>query len=91
MLTPKLRAEHSVGIGTEMYMAPEQKKGKGKYSFEVDMYSVGLIFFEVWCCFQTLIEKDKAFNQLKQEGTIEPHHEKLIPPNALLIIKQLVS
>ena len=52
---------HSIGIGTPAYMAPEQKRGTGKYNCLADMYSLGLIFFEMWAGFQTVIEMDKAF------------------------------
>lgn len=51
-------------------MAPEQKKGEGKYNFLADIYSLGIMFFEMWATFSTLIEMDKAFTKLKQEGEI---------------------
>ena len=46
-----LQPAHSVGIGTPAYMAPEQQRGKGKYNFLADMYSLGLILFEMWAGF----------------------------------------
>lgn len=65
---------HSVGIGTPAYMAPEQRKGTGKYNYLADMYSLGLIFFEMWAGFQTVIEMDKAFQLLKTQNAIEKEY-----------------
>ena len=58
---------HSVGIGTPLYMAPEQQTGKaGNYNYLADMYSLGLICFEMFVGgFPTIIEMDKAFNYLR--------------------------
>lgn len=72
-------------------MAPEQSKGKGKYSFEADIYSLGIIFFEMWCDFGTLIERDKALTLLKSKNKIDSRYDKLIPPNAAKIILWLVK
>jgi translation initiation factor 2-alpha kinase 4 len=63
---------HSVGIGTPTYMAPEQARGGGRYNFKADMYSLGLIFFEMWCRFSTLIEREKAFALLKASNKLDP-------------------
>jgi translation initiation factor 2-alpha kinase 4 len=57
--------EHSVGIGTPTYMAPEQSKGEGRYNNKADMYSLGILFFEMWAGFKTRFERDKAINMLK--------------------------
>jgi serine/threonine protein kinase len=40
---------HSTGIGTPLYMSPEQRYGStGEYNYLADIYSLGLIFFEIW-------------------------------------------
>ncbi|CDW86336.1 eukaryotic translation initiation factor 2alpha kinase [Stylonychia lemnae] len=77
---------HSVGIGTPAYMPPEQKKGQGKYNFLADMYSLGLILFEMWVSFQTGIEMDKAFQLLQRQGEIEKEYHQKIPENARKLI-----
>jgi hypothetical protein len=54
------------------------------------MYSLGIIFYEVWAGFRTIIEKEKAFNLLKNNEIIESEYEKKMPPKAVDIIKLLV-
>jgi serine/threonine protein kinase len=48
-------------------MAPEQRRGNaGDYTFLADMYSLGLICFEMFVGgFKTIIEMDKAFSHLR--------------------------
>eukprot|EP00347_Sterkiella_histriomuscorum_P020704 403336798 len=77
---------HSVGIGTPAYMAPEQEKGHGKYNFLTDMFSLGLIFFEMWIGFQTNFEQMKAFSLVKNQSVIDKEYEKRIPENARKLI-----
>ncbi|KAI5645827.1 protein kinase domain-containing protein [Phthorimaea operculella] len=38
---------HTNRVGTELYMSPEQRRGQ-KYGFKVDIYSMGLILFELY-------------------------------------------
>lgn len=35
------------------------------------MYSLGIIFFEMWANFRTLMERDKGITLLKTENKIE--------------------
>lgn len=81
----KSKEGHSVGIGTPIYMAPEQSKGKGKYNFKADMYSLGIIFFEMWNSLKTFIEKDRAIGLLRL-GKIPEEYVKNMPNNAIKII-----
>lgn len=45
---PKNRLRTNTIIGTPHYMAPEILKGKG-YSLAVDVWSIGIILFELMC------------------------------------------
>ncbi len=72
-------------------MAPEQRKGEGKYNFLADIYSLGLILFEMWAGFLTVIEMDKAFQLLKNQRSIEAEYEKKMPENASKLILWLVA
>ncbi|EGR33019.1 hypothetical protein IMG5_063600 [Ichthyophthirius multifiliis] len=56
--------ELTQGAGTETYTAPEQKYSKS-YDTKADMYSLGLIIFEMWYPITTFAEKIHVFNKLK--------------------------
>tara|TARA_A100001015_G_C14997032_1_gene716646 strand:+ start:56 stop:1105 length:1050 start_codon:yes stop_codon:yes gene_type:complete len=56
--------------GTFNYLAPECVEAK-KYSFYSDVYSLGIILFELLSLFSTFMEKQNKINELKKEGIIE--------------------
>ncbi|XP_037946687.1 eukaryotic translation initiation factor 2-alpha kinase [Teleopsis dalmanni] len=49
-------ARHTQQVGTHLYMSPEQLLGK-HYDYKVDIYSLGLIFFELLTHFGTEMER----------------------------------
>ncbi|RXN24875.1 eukaryotic translation initiation factor 2-alpha kinase 3 [Labeo rohita] len=56
-LTPMpVYARHTGQVGTKLYMSPEQLSGNS-YSHKVDIYSLGLILFELLCPFRTQMER----------------------------------
>eukprot|EP00055_Hartaetosiga_balthica_P018193 m.130268 g.130268 ORF g.130268 m.130268 type:complete len:628 (+) comp9467_c0_seq21:4471-6354(+) len=61
-----LNEEMSTEIGTVTYAAPEQKE-MSSYSYSADVYSLGLVFFEMLNNFSTKFEKLQAFKALKQD------------------------
>lgn len=60
-------------IGTTYYVAPELgSKGSGKYSSKVDMYSLGIILFEMCHPLETSMERDRQLSQLREEHPTLP-------------------
>jgi serine/threonine protein kinase len=53
------------GIGTASYAAPEQLERRS-YSFKVDIYSLGIIFFELFSSFGTYAERARMLKELKR-------------------------
>lgn len=56
--------KHTQRVGTSLYMSPEQAKGQS-YNYKVDIYSLGLIFFELLNYFHTETERYKVLQALK--------------------------
>ena len=50
---------HTIGAGTKLYMSPEQESNS-HYNEKVDIYSLGLIFFEMNCPTGSYQERDKV-------------------------------
>ncbi|KAF2474345.1 kinase-like protein [Lindgomyces ingoldianus] len=54
-------------IGTALYVAPELRSDvTGTYTDKVDMYSMGIIFFEMCYPLKTAMERDQVIRQLRE-------------------------
>ncbi|XP_072042264.1 eukaryotic translation initiation factor 2-alpha kinase 3-like [Amphiura filiformis] len=56
---------HTGQVGTQLYMSPEQLSG-GSYDYKVDIFSLGLIFFELLHPFSTQMERIKILTTARQ-------------------------
>lgn len=55
---------HTKEVGTTLYMSPEQSEGR-MYDYKVDIYSLGIILFELLVPFSTAMERIKTLTDLK--------------------------
>uniref|UniRef100_A0A7N8YJM2 Eukaryotic translation initiation factor 2-alpha kinase 3 n=1 Tax=Mastacembelus armatus TaxID=205130 RepID=A0A7N8YJM2_9TELE len=64
-LTPApLLTRHTGQVGTKLYMSPEQLSGNS-YSHKVDIYSLGLILFELLYPFSTQMERVRTLTEVR--------------------------
>lgn len=56
---------HTAYVGTHLYMSPEQINGQG-YNYKVDIYSLGIILFELLTPFCTEMERVAALINLRK-------------------------
>ncbi|CAE1306823.1 EIF2AK1 [Acanthosepion pharaonis] len=75
----------SKGVGTAMYSAPEQKTGCN-YDNKSDIYSLGLILYEMYHPFYTDFEKVKLFEELTKNRKISEFVMKNFPEKVNLIL-----
>ncbi|TDG46211.1 hypothetical protein AWZ03_007419 [Drosophila navojoa] len=72
-------ARHTQLVGTHLYMSPEQLRGQN-YDYKVDIYSLGLIFFELHVYFSTEMERIKTLRALRDghypEDFVKQHPEQ---------------
>lgn len=68
-------AKHTQQVGTHLYMSPEQLQGR-QYSYKVDIYSLGLILFELLMVFSTEMERIATIKMLRSNQFPNGFHEK---------------
>ncbi|XP_012284008.1 eukaryotic translation initiation factor 2-alpha kinase [Orussus abietinus] len=56
---------HTARVGTHLYMSPEQKNGQ-VYNYKVDIYSLGIILFELLIPFLTDMERIVSLTNLRK-------------------------
>lgn len=60
-------------VGTTFYVAPElSSQTRGDYTQKVDMYSLGIIFFEMCFPLKTAMERDRTIRSIRQRDHTLP-------------------
>ncbi|WEW56618.1 eukaryotic translation initiation factor 2-alpha kinase [Emydomyces testavorans] len=60
-------------IGTTYYVAPEMKSASdGQYNEKVDMFALGIIFFEMCHPLNTAMERDHTLQEIRQKDHVLP-------------------
>ncbi|MQL83027.1 hypothetical protein Taro_015511 [Colocasia esculenta] len=77
-------------VGTLFYTAPEIEQGWPQVNEKVDMYSLGVVFFELWYPFTTAMERHIVLSELKQKQTLPAVWVSEFPQQAS-IVKRLTS
>ncbi|XWS13227.1 hypothetical protein CRYUN_Cryun36dG0019600 [Craigia yunnanensis] len=72
-------------VGTYFYTAPEIEQGWPKIDEKVDMYSSGVVFFELWHPFGTTMERHIVLSDLKQKGELPSAWVAAFPEQASLL------
>lgn len=67
-MTTMSDANITAGVGTAFYRAPEQEREGQRYNQKADMFSLGIMFFEMWSPpFTTLMERAQALTGLREQ------------------------
>eukprot|EP00267_Zea_mays_P050960 XP_020403837.1 eIF-2-alpha kinase GCN2 isoform X3 [Zea mays] len=72
-------------VGTYFYTAPEVEQKWPQINEKVDMYSLGVIFFELWHPFATAMERHLVLSDLKQKGDPPLSWESKFPRQSVLL------
>eukprot|EP00005_Dracoamoeba_jomungandri_P004553 CAMPEP_0174255264 /NCGR_PEP_ID=MMETSP0439-20130205/4607_1 /TAXON_ID=0 /ORGANISM="Stereomyxa ramosa, Strain Chinc5" /LENGTH=540 /DNA_ID=CAMNT_0015337371 /DNA_START=314 /DNA_END=1936 /DNA_ORIENTATION=- len=89
IMQEKLGSNHTGGVGTMTYAAPEQKEQHGSYNEKADIYSLGIILFELFNKpFATQMERLLLFSRLG-EGSMPSSFIIDYPEEASLILRMV--
>ncbi|KAI8372143.1 kinase-like domain-containing protein [Blakeslea trispora] len=85
---PKPVRTRTMGVGTRTYASPEQLAAQ-IYDEKVDIYSLGIILFELFQPFSTGMERADALDKLKRG--IFPHGFPKLYPNVAVMILWMMN
>jgi serine/threonine protein kinase len=84
----------TAGVGTAFYRAPEQEREDQHYDQKADIFSLGVILFEMFSPpFGTLMERAEALTKLRQKGGCELSDlfKSTTPDNVPDLVRRLCS
>nr|GEX49592.1 eIF-2-alpha kinase GCN2 isoform X1 [Tanacetum cinerariifolium]GEX51228.1 eIF-2-alpha kinase GCN2 isoform X1 [Tanacetum cinerariifolium] len=76
-------------IGTYFYTAPEIEQRWPKINEKADMYSLGIVFLELWHPFSTGMERHVVLSDLKKKGELPSDWAAEFPEQALLLRRMI--
>lgn len=76
---------HTAKVGTHLYMSPEQLSGL-PYNYKVDIYSLGLVLFELLVPFSTQMERCQTLSNLRQNKFPSDFQRKYAQEHKLLTL-----
>lgn len=79
----------TAGVGTCTYASPEQLRNN-IYDNKADIYSLGIILFELYCHFGTEMERVKSIKELRQ-GRLPEDFCKKWPEESKLILEMIAE
>ncbi|XP_031826001.1 eukaryotic translation initiation factor 2-alpha kinase isoform X2 [Nomia melanderi] len=79
---------HTAYVGTHLYMSPEQINGLG-YNYKVDIYSLGIILFELLIPFVTEMERVAALINLRK--SVFPRNFDIDHPAEYDLLKMMLD
>ena len=77
----------TMGIGTRFYCSPEQEKSKN-YDSKTDIYSLGIIIFEMLYKFDSLMERDIILTKINQKGIFPSDLDEVCGKNVANLIRK---
>lgn len=78
-------------VGTTLYIATEVLSGAGSYNEKVDLYSLGIIFFEMTYILATSMERYTAIRNLRTPEIVFPSDYNKTRTSERQIIKNLLN
>ena len=77
---------HTSHIGTPLYASPEQEK-LSSYDYKTDIYSLGMVLFEMLSKFGTGHERELRMKELRNKRIIEKEMLQCMPNECALITR----
>ncbi|KAG2496142.1 hypothetical protein HYH03_005744 [Edaphochlamys debaryana] len=78
-------SERTGVCGSYFYISPEIKNGWARYDEKVDLWSLGVVVFELWHPFATGMERAVLLHELRDHGRLPEAWERAHPRVAKLI------
>lgn len=87
-LVPRKSNSYTSNIGTPFYSSPEQEQST-VYDNKTDIYSLGIVLFELINCFTTKHERGQKIKALREENKIDPDICEKFPDLSKLVLAMI--
>lgn len=83
--SPGFNDDLTKGVGTPFYISPEQLRIGGSYNRKVDMYALGIMFFEMCHPISMAMERHRVLTALRDQLTFPRDFESRFPQETIVI------